>query len=353
MHSRAKLRRLLALPLIAAVTVLFTGVLAGTASAAANVYAVAYMGTNGHLWYYDSTNGAHDTHLGMEPGTSPALTYDLLGYTMAFDANNSYLYYYTATGNYHSDTHVKMFIGASPVIAQNDEVAFQGANGDLWYYNLGHGYDTHLNMMDGTTPAISVYLGCGLGCGATIAFQGEDGNLWFYNTHTNKHTDTGLDMYPFSSPSIGAKPNLTCCTAAFNHFASDDVWYYNGAHGYNSGLKMFFRTSPAIDPDSGSELIAFDASSGKLWLYNALKRTHTNTGLGMSFGESPSLGLAIDSRTGAVTGYQVWFRGSNGRLSYYDTSPKKSGSLDLAVNSDSYSVSYYPGVYFSCCQSTG
>ena len=61
MYSRAKLRHRLALPMIAGVMVLLTGVLAGPARAAANFYAVAYMGTNGHLWYYNSENGVHDT----------------------------------------------------------------------------------------------------------------------------------------------------------------------------------------------------------------------------------------------------------------------------------------------------
>lgn len=347
-YSRAKLRRRLALPLIAGVAVLLTGVLAPAASATANVYAIAYMGTNGHLWYYDSTTGAHDTQLGMEPGTSPAMTFDGQGYTIAFHASNNHLVYYTSTGNSHLDTGVKMYLGASPSIAQSDEVAFLGTNGHLWYYNLGHGHDTGLVMMALTSPAISVYLGC-FGCGAEIAFQGSDGNLWLYNTHSNKHTDTGLWMYPFSSPSIGAKPDLTCCTVAFNHFGSDDLWYYDGAHGHNTGLKMYSRTSPSIDPASGSELIAFQASTGKLWLYNALNHSRINTGLAMSFRANPSLGLSIDSKIGDVIGYQIWFRASNGRLSYYDTSPRSHGSIDRVVNSDSNGVSYTPGVEFVCC----
>jgi hypothetical protein len=349
-YSRAKLRRRLALPLITGVTVLLasalTGVLAGPASAATNVYAVAYMGTNGDLWYYDSTTGAHDTGLAMEPGTAPAMTFNGVRYEIAFDASNGFLYYYTPADNSHDDTGAYMYPGASPSIGENDVVAFQGSDGYLWYYEDGSAHYTGLQVMQGTNPAISA---TGLGAtGQEIAFQGGDDNLWLYRINNGSHTDTGLYMYPFSSPSIGDKPNSTCCTVAFNHFASDHLWYYDGTSGHDTGLTMYSRTSPSIDPVGGSELIAFQASTGVLWLYNALKHTHTDTGLPMGFRQNPSLGPSVDSTTGLITGYQVWYQhANNSRLSYYDTSPKSSGSTDSVVNSNSDGVSYTPGVPLS------
>ncbi len=55
-----------------------------------------------------------------------------------------------------NDTGVKMMQGTSPSIDDNDDVAFQGTNGDLWIWKPGGtSTDTGLGMMTGTSPSIS------------------------------------------------------------------------------------------------------------------------------------------------------------------------------------------------------
>lgn len=347
--SRAKLRRRLTLPLIAGVMMLLVGVLAKPASAAANIYAVAYMGTNGHLWYYDSTNGTHDTGLAMEPGTIPSLTYDGVSYTIAFDASNSHLTFYTVTGNSHRDTGIVMYTGANPSIAQNDLVAFEGSDGNLWYYKQGQGIDTHLGVYGGSYPAISGGLGGGLGIGEIAFAEANTLDMWLYNIQDGTHTDTRQHLYPFSSPSIGANASLQCCAEAFTAWATADMWYYDGS-GHNSGLAEYTRNSPSISPLGGSGWIAFEGSNGNLWVRNALTNVNRDTGLPMSFRTRPSLGPSIDSTTGEITDYQVWFTSSTGKLSYYDIGTKTSHSVSgAAVNSNTYGVSYVSGVILACC----
>jgi len=59
--------------LIASGVVLSAGICAAPAEASTiNVYAVAYVGSDNNLWYYDGTSGAHDTGI-MAPYASPDL----------------------------------------------------------------------------------------------------------------------------------------------------------------------------------------------------------------------------------------------------------------------------------------
>jgi hypothetical protein len=52
-----------------------------------------------------------------------------------------------------------MMPGSSPSIDDDDDIVFQGANGDLWDwlpgFPAGAGHDLHLGMMAGTSPSIS------------------------------------------------------------------------------------------------------------------------------------------------------------------------------------------------------
>jgi hypothetical protein len=323
------------------------GFFALPASAAANVYAVAYMGTNHDLWYFGSTTtgaGDHDSGLGMDPNSSPAIELDVNGeeaqYLIAFEsnANQLWLYYPSFTVNPGTDTGVSMEPGTSPAIADNDVVAYEGSNGHLWYWN-GSGHDTGLGMAGaGTSPSIT-------SDGTYIAFKASGSNhLWVYDVATQHGVDTGLGMAGNSSPSIGDTYNTGGYLVAFQA-STGDLWYYNGTAGVSSGLGMAAGTSPSVSRLSG--LIAFQANTGKLWLYDAGNSTlSTSTSLGMAPGSSPSLGLAKDSSTGVVTGYQVWFKASGSDdLWQYQVESKVGVGTTGVVSSNS--VAYSTGVWDS------
>src|SRR6185312_3390131 len=94
--------------------------------------------------------------------------------------------------------------GTSPSINDNNDVAYQGSNGDLWVICCGGGGDTGAKMMPGTSPSIDDQ--------DDIAFQGSNGNLWIWiapaaGVASGAH-DLGLGMKAGTSPSISRDPGL-------------------------------------------------------------------------------------------------------------------------------------------------
>ena len=110
--------------------------------------------------------------------------------------------------------------GTSPSINDNNDVAFQGSNGDLGIVCCGGGGDTGAKMMPGTSPSIDDQ--------DDIAFQGINGDLWVWiapaaGVASGAH-DLGLGMKAGTSPSIstgsgglgGARPQTSQIGGAGN-----------------------------------------------------------------------------------------------------------------------------------------
>src|SRR5690348_8067023 len=112
------------------------------AAAADFGFSIAFQGGNGHLWTVDRTGTPHDTGYGMAPGTNPA----------GIEA---------------------CVAGRCPI-----EIAFQASTGTLWTLDLrtGTATDTGLPMLGQTSPSISFTSG-----GAVeVAYHGANRDLWTY-----------------------------------------------------------------------------------------------------------------------------------------------------------------------------
>jgi hypothetical protein len=124
------------------------------------------------------------------------------------------------------------------------------------------------------------------------------------------------------APPASAATNFVYAVA-FESVSNQHLWYYDGAANtaHDTGLGMAFgsnatiMTSPAmVFDDAGFYVIAFQADTlhaagnGRLWIYFPQGNGHTDSGLTMKAGTSPSI-----SQTDRVA-----FQGSNGHLWYYD-----------------------------------
>jgi hypothetical protein len=336
MRLSAQLRRRLALPLAAALAVVPVAALAPSASAATTYYyAIAYEAvSNQHLWYYDSTSGAHDTGLAMAYGssgtitTSPAIVFDNSGYyVIAFQANTAHgagsghLFIYTPVGNAHLDTGLGMNPGTSPSISQTDLVAFQANTGYLWYYDGVSGHNTGLGMAADTSPSISAD-------GTEIAFQANTGHLWYYTVGGQAH-DTGLGMEAGTSPTIGMC-GAQCYDVAFEANTGHLFTYQlsNNAHT-DTGLSMF--DSPAMDPTNAEYETYASLPTGHVFWRDTYSGSLTDTGLQIQNGSSPSIGPLVDPVTGLVNAWMIAFTPVGGDLYTYNTTSKATVNTGLGV----------------------
>jgi hemolysin type calcium-binding protein len=220
---------------------------------------IAFQAQGGDLWTV-GLGGQGDTGLGMMAGTSPSIagseiafvanTGDLwadqgigsglsgtdtttyAGTSPSVNANNTVAYEDSFTqdlwagnpagnenaNNVISDSGVAMSSsshteGSSPSINDNDDIAFQASNGDLYVLYKFHGTgfggggaagggDTGAKMMPGTSPSIDD--------NDDVAFQGSNGNLWIWiapasGVASGAH-DLGMGMKGGTSPAIGRDP---------------------------------------------------------------------------------------------------------------------------------------------------
>ncbi|HUN36181.1 MAG TPA: hypothetical protein VMU95_29640 [Trebonia sp.] len=343
--SLAGAHRRLALALIASAVALSAGVFAVPAEAAANLYDVAFQGANSDLWYYASTSSgvsAHDTGIAMDWLSAPSIALvsggDNPSYVIAYENGDDQLSLYYPANGQNTNTGIQMESGTNPVIASNDIVAFQGINGDLFYWN-GTAHDTGrwMGSVAEANPAISPD-------GQEIAFRGATNNhLWTYNIPTGSAVDTGLGM-DYNSENASVGDNTSGGYSVAFEGTNKDLWEYYSGSGHDLHLGMAEFTSPAITPNTG--LIAFQANTGSLWYYSA--GHGTNTKLGVAPDTSPAAGLSVDSTSGANIGYQIWWVASGSYdLWQYTTSNSLGVNTAAAVENsglDETTVSYTPGV---------
>jgi hypothetical protein len=139
------------------------------------------------------------------------------------------------------------------------EIAFQGANGDLWTYNGNTGaHDMGLWMDNSTSPSITSQPNGGF----EVAFQANTGHLWIAGTSGTG--DLGLGMWPSTSPAI----------TTISQNGGYQIAYVSGiAHLATAGtygareLPAGTINSPSIAGIRGSTAaaIAFYGPGGTLW----------------------------------------------------------------------------------------
>jgi hypothetical protein len=340
-HSRMKRIARLALPLVVGIMLLLTALPATSASAASAGFSVIAIndGTNGDLWYYDSTNG-HDSGLPMAGYTSPAIVEDNAGYVdIAYQSATNHLSVYEPYTGYSVVTSYAMSDGNSPSISQNDYVAFGSNTYQLMTYIVGvsnSGYNTGFSLYPGSSPAISLY-------GSEIAYMNGGGHLSIYNVQGKGNIGTSYAMEVGTSPAIGMNGGESVVAFAGTN---GDLWYYVGSTAYDTGYAMATRTSPSIDPGS-REIVAFQASNGHIATYTIGTRAYDNTTRPMDSYTSPSIGPWFNS-DGVYEGEEIAYVTPAGALNYTQTF--NNTGVGTGIVAQLYtSPSYSAGAIIECC----
>jgi len=279
------------LPLVAALTVLFTVMSTAPAYALNGQYNgwIAIEGNgNSDLWAYSPAalpspqwvNTGHAIRAGSSPAMmcngipcidvayfpnpSGYLCYDVL----SFQGNPSGVYGCTIYG---------MAKGNSAAIDRNGagfELAFQGSgNNHLWMYNSNTGVatDTGLGMEPDTNASIISYYNSSLDYdGFQVAFVDTQGYLCVYLSAGNSHRCTGLGVATGTSPSITDAYDHG--EVFFNANSTDNLYEYN--YGPNTskdlGSWVWPGTSPAaMGANSGNVYVAFEGADSLLTFYSS------------------------------------------------------------------------------------
>ncbi|HEU5333644.1 MAG TPA: hypothetical protein VFU73_12775, partial [Actinocrinis sp.] len=206
--------------------------------------------------------------------------------------------------------------GTSPSItkvgARGYEVAYQGANHDLWIAGTLGGGDTGHAMMTTSSPAIvSPVVG-----GWDIAFQDTTGQLWTVGSDSRWDNAWGLPMDHASSPSI-AQFGTTSFQLAYE--TSADTLGVVGVDGdlVEPTVALAPGTTPSIaqDPSSNGYDVAFQTNTAVMHVLSFTNGSNTITslsgpGTGMAPGSSPTLSNgpanAGNPNGGVETGFNEW-----------------------------------------------
>jgi hypothetical protein len=254
---------------------------------------------------------------------------------------------------------------ATPSAALNGGVAaFEGSNTSLYLCDIPPGgcTNTTLGMKAGASPAVYSEDN-GL---VWAAFEANTGKLYVTERSAAgavKNLNTGLDIANLTTPSITVdsvnanNSNYPIVKVAFHGINGNlDIYNYNtfpGAGGWwvNTGLSMYPGTSPSIVESTNgfsafSELtVAFANSANHLGLYFALDggpASSITTTLGMYAGSSPSITWLLSGPAGAPTVvYSVAFDDNQGKLylAYFnDTITSQSG-----MKLENIGLPIYPG----------
>jgi len=257
------------------------------ATASGGGYWYAFQASTGHLWI-GSAAGASDTGFTMKAGTSPAITaLTGGGYQVAYQANDGFLWSVgSITGNFN--TLLGMASGTSPSIVASAtpgqyELAFQANTNTLWTA-LGSGTSvlaagsTGRAMAPGTNPSVA-----GPGVNYHVAYAASSGFLEVFHTGSGTVTTTALGLWPHTSPAIAPLTNTTY-NVAFQAASTAHLWTLNGG---DTGLVMKAATSPAYarSATGALELVFQDSAT---FLHTIDVNGSTNQGLGMDPASSPA-----------------------------------------------------------------
>jgi len=173
-------------------------------------YAFAFQGTDGRLW-----SGQGGTPTGGTPlpaflagGTNPSLGMRAnLNLIFAYQGTNGHMFVSTANPPVFQDSNGLLAGGTSPAIAvggPNDKIgiAFQGANGNLWFgFSTFQCHDKNHAVRGGTSPTIAV---SGNGNRVFVAYQASDGFLHVFRNDNGTESDAtiSLNMSNSKTPQI-------------------------------------------------------------------------------------------------------------------------------------------------------
>ena len=315
---------------------------AATPPAALNGGVAAFEGSNTDLYLCDiPQGGCTNTGLGMKPGASPAVYSDDSGEVWAaFEANTQKLY-----------------------------VTERSAQGAVRNINTG------LDIANLTTPAIAFFNSFPLNItGMVVAFRGINNDLDLYVFDILKGTgswqDSGLAMYPGTSPSIaddpsGAfNPNDDGLGIAFANSANHLDIYFPSAPTGGGGvtalnaattLGMAAGTSPSITlTSSGVFSVAFQDNVGALYLVyssyvTAQSQMHLeNIALPMEANTNPSLPQAsLPTQANEVSVYSA----ALGQLCAWKDATKTKTCFSQFTDDVSPAVALIQGVYWTAFES--
>jgi hypothetical protein len=302
---------------------------AATADSADFGFSVAFQGSNGDLWTVDRTGAPHDTSLGMAPQTNPSMMEACVAgacpIQIAFQANTGILWTLNMRTGVPSNTGLPMLAGTSPSLSYTStgavEVAYTGANGDLWTYVAGVGGTDTAKPIAGS-PSISMMPNSGE---PVIAYQTVFGGYMCLLYSDGSNPCPGGVMDPASSPSItyAATTVFPGDTVEVAYESIDDVLYlYNPTTGdlRRTQFNMAPATSPGIDASccgigaNGVAVpqVAFQANTSALWLVTPTLEVNRSWTAGLAPGTSPSIReVLFDDGTG---GPAIAFQGTDGRL---------------------------------------
>ena len=285
---------------------------------------LAIQANTGTTYVYAKANGATNTLLGMEAGTSPSIGQYRGSYEVALHANTGTLWTWTPAAH-GVNTGLAMAPGTNPSVTplESGKIAYQGSTGTLWTYQPGKGaVNTGLKMAPGTSPSITfrpaaywqpAYY--------RIAYQGSNGNL-ILTDGGSYYVDTGIGMATSTSPSVAAidsnQSGIPGREVAVSFQANTgQLWLYEpGGTVASTGLGMYPKTSPSTASLAhGGYVVSFQANTGQLWFYQP-GGAWGSTGYGMQPESSPSvIGLgdlpymqpfemAINANTGVTWTYE-------------------------------------------------
>lgn len=341
MRLLSKHRRVLALSAVAVLTATLMGVRAGPASAYApfDVAFVCGVGSGFNNQVCETTpgqSGVIPSGVDIATGTSPAMA-PVGGISgddaVAFQGANGHLWTWDVFGGSVKDTGLGMASGTSPAIEEEKDgtlrVAFQSSGGTLWIYwpTGGSGRNTSLGMAGGASPDIDSSIN-----GPVVAFQADNGNLYTYHVLDNTHQNTGLGMSYQTRPSISGAFNTGDPDAVAFVTNTGFLWIYYSDGRANT--KTGYGVAPGTSPNwAGAGAIAFQGSGNNHLYIRQNTGGLTDTVLGMAPGTSPSTdGGGEDVAFQANTGI-LWDADLSDGINYNTHIPMSDGTSPSALGS--------------------
>jgi hypothetical protein len=229
-------------------------------------------------------------------------------FNVAYQGANGDLF--KSDGSPPGDQHVGLAAGTSPSVARLTGgglvTTFQGSNGDLWLSGpvVSPG-DQQIAMRPGSSPVVAGLAGGGY----EVAYQGANGDLWTTGT-AGGPTDWQLGMMNGTSPGITRMTGGGYETAITGN--NNTLWVAGTVVTAYRGLSARTGSSPAITglANNGFE-IAFTAPNGDLTVDGSAGTA--DVGLGVSAGSRPSITTMLDGSWEVAVngGGNLWVAGKD------------------------------------------
>jgi hypothetical protein len=312
-------------------------------------YTVFYQGPTGELSAYAANGGVLPVAAALAPGTSVSTAPDAENFDVAWHGANGDLW--NAGPNGWVDTGLAMAPGTSPSLLtfpDGNWIAMVVDTGGELQSTGSWGTSSPLGPSTAVAPGTSPSLAAvpvpdgPRGAGPDdfdYAWQGTNHDLWLYTG--DLPFDSGNAMAPGTSPSMYSFPNVTGGYIAAFQASDGDLGWSNNANNngkFGTNLAMAPGTSPSVvDPVSGDDTptIAVQGSNGDLWTYGSETRgsgSGYDTGLPMMAGTNPSMMVTpYDEPAEPFKGltYYIAYASNTGVVSLYGLNPSGGASTDI------------------------